>query len=310
MIRFYSLPLFCATIFLHAASPTMQYLEKHPPSEIKYHWYLDSANFVHKELFDKIILNEKEGFIGYHGSSLEYRIYQDVIKAVIENIVGIKVPENFHFLCIPGFYNQRIGSLEDVAKSFLPKVYFNSKIEHQLFPIAPSLYANHNCFGYSPGMHFTTNTSYKPFQHHIDEIKRYFTALGIDHQLADELLALGKTLLKNDRGILLQIFDTTKLDFADAHCYAAFPNSAPRKNETVSNLYSNGQYPSEIRMLLTDTWTLNPNAPLVIKRFDKTQTSIVKEYNKQLVERICNANYDANLVEAYRNKLYQIWGKQ
>ncbi len=43
-----------------------------------------------------------KGFFGYHGSTQNYRIFQDVIRAVLEEKLGYAFPKDFYFLRIPG----------------------------------------------------------------------------------------------------------------------------------------------------------------------------------------------------------------
>jgi hypothetical protein len=52
--------------------------------------------------FDTIASNENWGHIGYHGATQDYRIYQDIIRLTVEEILGIPIRKDFQFLRIPG----------------------------------------------------------------------------------------------------------------------------------------------------------------------------------------------------------------
>jgi hypothetical protein len=59
---------------------------------------------------------ELPGFFGYHGCSQQYRIYQDILKAVFEELVQTPLPDDFQFMRIPG---DPEFDLEEGAKTFL-----------------------------------------------------------------------------------------------------------------------------------------------------------------------------------------------
>lgn len=292
--------------------PTQKYLQIHSMDEIKYNLRLDNVTLIYKDLFDKLIPKETEGFIGYHGDSLEYRIHQDLIKIVLEEVLGIITPKDFQFLDIPCFREQKIRELADIPQFFLPENHPSNSIERQLFPINIALYANHNCIGFSSVSCFTGNRSPNKSKQPEKDIKEFFEQLGIDSCIADKAFMIGKTLLPADRGVLLQIYDHSEnfYSFINRNCYPAYPNGYPFANRTISEYYyqndANG-YPNELNLLLTDSYTLNPSAPLTIKRYDKIQPSIVKNYETAIHELIQKATYDPIKVERYRQKLIHAW---
>lgn len=293
-------------------SPTRKYLKIHTMDDIKYNLRLDNASLIYKDLFDKVITKECEGFIGYHGDSLEYRIYQDVIKIILEEVVGIDIPQNFHFLDIPCFRDQNILELEEVPRFFLPEKNLSTTIEKKLFPANIALYANYNRIGFSSVSNFTSNTSTIKPECLIQDLKDFFGRLGINPSIVDEAFFIGKSLLKDDRGILLQIFDQSKVpySFANRICYPSFPNGYPFANRTISEYFYEEdatEYPNELKLILTDHYTLNPQAPLIIQRYDKMQSSTVKNYEATLRELIQKLDYEPEKVEEYHQKLMNAW---
>jgi hypothetical protein len=313
--------LLLGAVLLHAStlsagsdfeSPTQKHLEIHTMDEIKYNFRLDNITLIYKDLFDKLVPNESEGFIGYHGDSLEYRIYQDVIKIVLEEIVGIDTPIDFHYLDIPCFRDQKIRELADIPQFFLPEKKLSIPIERQLFPINIALYANHNCIGFSSVLHFTGNIPTIKHQFLEKDLKEFFQRLGMNPCLVDDAFSIGTSQLKDDRGILLQIYDHSEeyYSFANRNCYPSYPNGYPFANRIVSEYYYQedaADYPTELKLLLTDQHSLNPDAPLTIKRFDKIQPAIVKNYEATLRGLIQKADYDSVKVEEYYQKLINAW---
>lgn len=67
-------------------------------------------------LFLEIIANEnKPGFFGYHGHTQQFRIFQDILRVVHEEVLGETIPPNFYFLRIPG---DPLYDLEEGTKSY------------------------------------------------------------------------------------------------------------------------------------------------------------------------------------------------
>lgn len=104
IIRFFA--LHCLFIFsiLHlacVATPTERHLDRHPLEKIvasmnqKYHPHIPL-------LLEIASYETEETFFGYHATTDKTRIYQDILRAVFEEILHVDLPENFYFLRIPG----------------------------------------------------------------------------------------------------------------------------------------------------------------------------------------------------------------
>jgi len=78
-------------------SPTNRFIQAHGWEKISSGLKNLGVSMVHRNLFDRIWHREERGFIGYHGSTQEYRIYQDIIKIVLEEIIGLISPKTFIF---------------------------------------------------------------------------------------------------------------------------------------------------------------------------------------------------------------------
>lgn len=292
-------------------NPTEKFLEAHSMDDIKYNLRLENVTLIYKDQFDKAATYEREGIIGYHGDSLECRIYQDVIRITLEEVVGLSIPKDFHFLDIPCFEEERISALGEVPQFFQPEKNNGSKVQQQLFAVNMALYANHNQLGHSAVKNFTINTPTTDPELLNERLKMFFYKLGMDPLLVDEIFATGKSMLKDDRGILLQLFDNSEqpYDFANRNCYPAYPNGYPFANRKISEYHYEeaSSSPAEIKMLLTSKETLNPNSPLMIKRYDKTQPSIVKNYESAVRDLIKNCEFDSSLVASYQDDLALAW---
>ncbi|MBS0606588.1 MAG: hypothetical protein JSR57_06535 [Verrucomicrobia bacterium] len=67
--------------------------------------------------FLQIAAKETSQTFGYHGAPQEFRLFQDVLKVIFEERLGIQLPENFNFLRLPGEKFSSIPS--NSSRSFL-----------------------------------------------------------------------------------------------------------------------------------------------------------------------------------------------
>src|SRR5437016_10856130 len=84
------------------SSPTARYLQSHSKYEIDNLLRRYRATDANLDMLERMIGNETSGFFGYHGGCSDYRIFQDVIKIGIEEILNIPIRKNFYFLRVPG----------------------------------------------------------------------------------------------------------------------------------------------------------------------------------------------------------------
>jgi len=68
-------------------------------------------------LLMEIAAAETEQTFGYHGASQEVRLFQDALKVIYEEKLGITLPKDFHFLRIPD--DQFLHETDNVKKEFL-----------------------------------------------------------------------------------------------------------------------------------------------------------------------------------------------
>lgn len=102
--------------------PTERYLEKNPIKTI-----LESLNHsvLEKKLEFLLGISKKETektFFAYHGMSQKNRISQDILRAVLEELLHFELPKEFYFLRAPGLKH---WDLETSKENFLEK--FNKR---------------------------------------------------------------------------------------------------------------------------------------------------------------------------------------
>lgn len=97
------------------SSITSLYLKDHSLDTIKSRFWGDQFD-KQFPIMKKIMANENDvGFFGYHGCSVRYRIFQDILRAVFEESLGYEIPSDFQFLRIPG---DKMFDLKDGKYSF------------------------------------------------------------------------------------------------------------------------------------------------------------------------------------------------
>lgn len=96
---------------------TERYLEKYPIEKMVENCSDRERFLSHLPLLREILKNETSTTFGYHGASRDVRIFQDAVRVIFEEILEIEIPENFHFLRIPG--DNFIYQTENIKRELL-----------------------------------------------------------------------------------------------------------------------------------------------------------------------------------------------
>lgn len=237
-------------------------------------------------------------------------IYQDIIRAVVEEILDIPIRKDFHFLSTPLDRNKHSQTLEELSSLFV-KNYRGQEVMQRTFPLNFTLYGNHNCFGLNSVVNFSKNISYSPTQNR-KELIQFFDYLGIDTQLLEWLYILAYQHIDSKAGLLLQLFDTspTPYAFADASSYASYPNGFISENRLIHEFFLDnayGEFPHEMRIILNLQGILNPRSPFLIKRYTKVQPNKLKAWEQELRALIKNSSFDATKKEELKQELLRNW---
>lgn len=277
---------------------------------IKYNLRGKGVGLDYKELFEKAIAEEKIGFMGYHGDGIDFLIYQDIIRITVEEILGIPIRKDFQFVSVPIQTNASLHSLEELSLLF-KKDTFQSQIEKNTFPLNFTMYSNHNLSGQNSVINFTKNLSDTAIRNR-NELKQLFEQLGMDPLLVETLYNISYTHLDNKAGVLLQFFDSSlsPYAFANREGYASYPNGFIAENRQVSEYFFDNitwEFPQELRLILNLHGVLNPNSPIIIKRYTKIQPSKLKACEKDLRTLIQACSFDSIKRDELRESLLQAW---
>ena len=178
------------------------------------------------------------GFVGYHGDSLDYYIYQDIIRYVMEEIVGISVRPDFHFLAVPLDPMQSIQTKGHVLRVFEERNNNPSPPLAIQFPLNFTLWDNLNRFGINTLEHYNNDESVKPLGY-ARRLKWLFQRLGMQDNEIAKLFALAKEQLSASKGVIIQIFDTSfkPYEFTKNIAFPAYPNGYMAVNKTVDEYF-------------------------------------------------------------------------
>lgn len=300
-------------------SPTKRFVGYHNYEVVLQALKMRGLSLEHRNFFEHIIPHEELGFFGYHSSTQGFRVYQDIIRMVLEEICEIQIKKDFHFLRIPGkpLLNRQSAQqfLEDypLVNDHMPDQ------REQLLSMNYSLFGNFNNFGECTIYWFTTNTSATTvgFQ---NQLKYLFDLLGIATDTLPNLFAIGDSLMAMDNAVLFQFFDFSHYNpfenyysLVDLMCYNSKPGGTPTPlqkviSETYFGIHSS-PFPAQFRLVINNSHILNPYSSLNIKRFDRNDPELVREYETNLREAIKKLPYDKIKTMQYRELLLGIWGQ-
>jgi len=102
VICVFSVSFSCAEVDSGYPKMTERYLDEVGYDKIAQQYSYTSFSHHISLLLDVADQEQSMPVFGYHGSSQQYRIFQDVLRAVFEESLGFDIPENFQFLRIPG----------------------------------------------------------------------------------------------------------------------------------------------------------------------------------------------------------------
>lgn len=300
-------------------SPTQRFVEFHHYENILHSLKNHGLSLEHRIFFEHIIPHEEVGFFGYHSSTQGFRIFQDIIRMVLEEVCGMEIKKEFHFLRVPGKSLLNRESAEQFLKDY-PHVNNNAPDQQeQLLSMNYALFGNFDNFGSCSVYYFTENKSATTvvFQKKLQDL---FEIVGLPISEIPELFLIGKPLMDTENAVLFQFFDfshhnafSQPYQLVDRMCYPAIPGGIPHSiNQALSSLYLGIEplrFAPQFRLVINNADVLNPFSSLSIKRYERTNPQIIKEYEGELREAIKKLAYDKAKAKQYRQDLLALWGE-
>lgn len=293
-------------------SPTHRFLTEHPFEDIIKE--LNKFNYSKKDeaLFNKLIEQENSCFIGYHASSSDFRIFQDVIRLTIEEIMNISLPSNFHFFRNPLDKNLIYETAEAFTEAMpIPKSGKDSspEIRVHILSLNIALYQSFDTTGSSTPRHYLDNNTRTnpPYQ---DALKSFFSEIGLDPKSVPSLYTKAKKVLPTDRGVIYQFFvKDEEYSSINTYFYVAKQGGAQIPGYTPTDVlfdYNIHTFP-QMRMIFNVKSTLNPYHKIEIRRFDNLSKKQKKKYEDLLLEELKKLPIESAKLLKAKNKLTRAW---
>ena len=328
------LPFFTSlSIFLHGGISTE--LEYHGPTEqlIKRESWERIQNKLKKmkipaeliPFFNSIAAQENWGHIGYHGTNQKFRIFQDIIRFTLEEIVAIPIRDDFHFLRIPGDIELNLNNREEFIAYWGKKTdNYNEVRAKQLLSMNFSIYSNFEHQG-SCSLNFFVHDFSISKKDYVKILTPFYKQLGIKSSELNVLFNIAKKWLDGEEGIILQISENSHLidpkkeafNFADQLCYPSKRGGVLYGCDAFSNQYleifnerylnAEADIAPQLRLILSNKITLNPFLHLIVRRWDLYDEETVRNYESEMRNYIRGLAYDEALVNYYRNTLFKLW---
>ncbi len=285
-------------------SPTQRYIDYWGWENISQGLKSNCLSMRYRNLFDRIYRKEELGFIGYHGSKQEFRIYQDIIRIIFEEILDISFRENFHLFRIPQQDKYISKNLEG------PLCYCSD----QFLCLNFSLYGNFDNQSDCSYFYFCQNRSNRDLDY-TNLIRPLFNILSIDESEILSLFSIGREYLSGEQGVLYCLYDMSHYDpskpeyaFADRY----FRHSGAFEDEHTVSMPFSEVLASDIlnghgRLLLTGRHSLNPFSSLLVYRYDLVENSVVRSYIADLRRAVCHLSFSEEKAKSYRQYLLELW---
>ncbi|MGZ3633301.1 MAG: hypothetical protein ACXU9U_05680 [Parachlamydiaceae bacterium] len=304
-------------------STTARFLQEHPFSEIDATLRKQSIILKQKSFFDIVTEQEEPGHIGYNASSHHFRIFQDIIRIILEEIVDLEFKKDFHFFRLP--HDENISDFNHSSEfltKYHPSINDNlSEQRDQLISVNFTPYGNFTDKYECTAVFFEKSLTYRPPSFHFS-IENLFDRLGIPFDSIPRLFEAGEQIKHPHGGVLFQFFDLsyqnpmTQLPYAfvDQFAYPCLKKGVWLYNLTdpFSDLFqgfSKTHFEHQYRLIVNHSAFLNPYSSLYIRRYELNDPKTIQSYENRLRSIIRSLPFDPIKVQLYKNKLLAYWKK-
>ncbi len=299
--------------------PTSRYLDLTPRHEVKARLKKQGIQLRQLEFYEHLIQQEELGHMGYHAASHQFRVFQDIIRCVLEEVLELEFKRDFYFFRLPGDPGLHDYGYAHSFLSLFPEVNDNIPEQRdQLISVNFTLFNNHNQKYECTPVFFEKAISYKPPDFR-DKIAVLFDFAGMDPERIGELFEVGKRIEHEDAGTMFQLFDLsyqnpmiyTAYQILDEAGYACIKKGVPLQPQTqLSRLYvgdSGSRFLDQYRLVVNYRQILNPYSGLTIRRYDLNSRSVVEDYEQSMRAIIRSIPFDPLKAHMYKRYLLQQW---
>lgn len=304
-------------------SPTERQIEYETADRIKFTLNLTGTPTSHYEFWTDIVAGEERGFFGYQAAKQGYRIFQDIIKIVFEEVLDFEIKKDFYFLRIP--LDPSLSELPAASNFLSLYPYIDDAIPQQrdqIISMNYTLFGNYGNFSQCTVCYFTQNHSWFKIDY-AGKLSYLFRELGLPVNEISSLFEVGSEIENFDTGVIFQFFDDSHFKSSMYNPYAlldllAYPalgaGTLDRQVKVpLSQLYQStaptrfDSNTGQLRLIMNTSTTLNPYSELTIRRFDLIDPAIVDKYETALRQRIRSLSRDPILVDLFKKKIKAVW---
>lgn len=284
------------------------------------------ANVRHWDWWIKIVHQEERGVFGYHAAKQQYRIFQDIIKTIIVDLLEFEIKNDFHFFRIP--LDPDLFENKSTADFFkmIPKPFDGySPDRDQILSLNYTLFGNYTNGSQCTICYFSKNQSWFSIAY-AKKLEFLFNELGLPISEIPALFNLGNSINDFETGVIYQFTDLSHQDpnlhaayeLVDRLAYPAIAAGPYDKNvhKNLSELFLSDRpaifdlNTGQIRLIMNTADTLNPYSRISIRRYDQLSLKVVKDYENSLRAHIKLLPSDPLKVENYKQKLRAYWHVQ
>jgi len=300
-------------------APTERFLGIHSYQKIHLKLRAQQVNLTQKPFYDIVMTQEERGFIGYSAASHKFRVFQDIIRMTLEEVLGMEFKKDFYFFRYPGDPSINGHSSANDFLSKYPVVNDNlSDQRNQLISTNFSLFNNFDQKYECSPVFFEKTLSYKP-PNFDATVERLFNEMGMDKSRIQELFTIGTLIETSQASTLYQFFDLSHQDpfnksayeFMDKFTYPCIKKGEPLiYSKPLSELFkgvTNSQFLDQYRIVMNHETFLNPYSSISMRRYDLNDPKVVKDYESKLRAVIKSIPYDSKKASLYKLKLKQYW---
>ncbi|MBA2727181.1 MAG: hypothetical protein H0U49_03295 [Parachlamydiaceae bacterium] len=299
--------------------PTKRFLEMHNFQKIFQGLKSQGLVLAQKPFYDIVIGQEERGFMAYTASGHEFRVFQDIVRITLEEVLGLEFKRDFHFFRYPG--DPSVLDYKSANDFLKHNLVINDNYSPQRDQIISANFTLFNNFDQKyecSTVFFELGRSFRPPKFNL-KVAVFFKEMGMPGTSIAELFNIGKQMENDKAGTLFQIFDLSHqnpfnknaYEFVDKYIYPSIKKGEPQINSLIlSDLYqssSSSQFLEQFRIVVNNYTFLNPYSSISIRRYDLNEPSQVKEYETKLRNAIKTIPFDKAKANLYKLKLKQYW---
>lgn len=291
-------------------APSCRFLSKHSLDRIFTQLKSYDISLKERQDFCSMMALETEGFIGYHGGCSDYLLFQDLIRFVVKDVLKIQVRDDFHFLRIPGTEALCFDSAYSFLKAFGEGVDDTTPyVRQHILSLNIALFQSYDFpLELTPRYYLQNQPWTTPDYWTL--LLDFAERVGIQRSDFESIIALGRSLLPQDRGMLMQLYvdGSDPYPFIDDHLYAAYSGGKPLEKCRASYFITSSvqEFP-QLRLVINNKHVLNPFSRLRIRRYDVLTDRQRQSYQKAICRSIQALTVDEVKCKAARAYLLSLW---